>query len=72
MAAGDAPAERAALSNEMVLPDELIEVAWPHPGRERLTLGRRLEERFGSGAGEPPGRGHSRMVARCRMDAGSG
>jgi hypothetical protein len=50
MATGDTPAERAALPDEMVLADELAEVARAHPGGERLALGRRPEERLGSGA----------------------
>ena len=50
MAAGDAATERAALPDEVVLADELIQAAGPHPGGQRLALGRRLEERFGSGA----------------------
>ena len=62
MAAGDAPAQRAALADEVLLPDELLEVPWAHPGRERLALGRWLEERLGSGARYSPG-GHGRMVA---------
>ena len=64
MPAGDAPAERAALADEVVLADELGEVAWTHPRGERLPLGRRLEEGFGPGAGRSPGGWHGRMVAR--------
>jgi hypothetical protein len=51
MSAGDAASERSALADEMLLADELIEGPWPHPRRERLLLGRRLEERLGPGAG---------------------
>jgi hypothetical protein len=50
VAPGDAPAERAALADEVLLADELLEAAGPHPGRERLLLGRRLEERLRAGA----------------------
>ena len=50
MAAGHAPPERTALTDEMLLADELGEVARAHPGRERLLLGRWLEEGLGSGA----------------------
>ncbi len=62
--AGDAPAERAALADEVGLADELVEVSWPHPGCERLPFGRRLEEGLGSCADRPPRRGHGWMVAR--------
>ena len=62
VAAGDAPAQRSALADEVLLPDELLEVPRAHPGRERLALGRWLEERLGSGAGDSPG-WHGRMVA---------
>ena len=64
MAARDAPAERTAFTDEMVLPDEFVEVARAHPRRERLPLRRRLEEGFGSGTQGPPGGWHDRMVAR--------
>lgn len=50
MSAGDAAAERSALADEMLLADELVERPRPHPRRERLLLGRRLEERLGPGA----------------------
>ena len=43
-------AERPALADEVLLADELVEVARPHAGGERLALGRRLEQGFGSGA----------------------
>ena len=66
MAAGDAAAERAALADEVVLADELVEVARAHPGGERLPLGRWLEEGLGSGAGRAPGGGMPAMVARGR------
>ena len=56
MAAGDAPAERAALADEVLLADELVEVARAHPRGERLPLGRRLEEGLGSGTVGSAGR----------------
>jgi hypothetical protein len=65
MAAGDAAPKRAALSDEMLLADELVEAPRPHPRRERLLLGRWLEQRLGLGAGQSgrgaPG-GHGPMV----------
>ena len=67
MAAGHAAAERSALADEMLLADELREGARAHPGRQRLALGRWLEERFGSGADGPSGGWHERMVARRAM-----
>jgi hypothetical protein len=57
---GDAAPERAALADEVLLPDELGEVAGAHPGRERLLLGRRLEEGLRAGAAcFGPGRRHA-------------
>jgi hypothetical protein len=47
MAAGDRPAERSALADEVLLADELVEASRPHPRRERLALGRWVEERLG-------------------------
>ena len=70
MAAGDAAAERAALADEVFLADELLERSRPHPGGKRLTLGRWLEEGFGSGARGTSCGWHLAMVARRR--AGSG
>ena len=65
VAAGDAAPERAALADEVLLADELVEVARAHPGGERLALGRRLEEGLGSGAGRVAGRmAWPAMVAR--------
>ncbi len=64
MAAGHAAAERPALADEVLLADELGEGARAHPGRQRLALGRWLEERFGSGTDGPSGGWHDRMVAR--------
>jgi hypothetical protein len=59
VAAGDTSAERAALPDEMLLPDELAQVARSHPGRKRLALGRRLEEGLGPGAAGAGGGGAS-------------
>ena len=64
MSAGDAAPERATLTDEVCLADELGQVARAHPGGQRLPLRRRLEEGFGSVAGRSPGGGHDRMVAR--------
>jgi hypothetical protein len=50
MAPGHAARERPALTDEMLLADELRKVSRPHPGRERLLLGRWLEEWLRSGA----------------------
>ena len=47
MPAGDAPTERPALPDEMLLPNELAERSGAHPRGERLALGRGLEERLG-------------------------
>jgi hypothetical protein len=63
MSAGDTPAERTTFTDEMFLPDELVQVARAHPGRQRLLPGGWLEEGFGSGARGPPGGWHERMVA---------
>lgn len=64
MTARDAPAQRAALADEMLLADELVEVARAHPRRERLPLRRRLEQGFRSGAERPLRGWHAPMVAR--------
>lgn len=50
MASGDAATKRAAFTDEVILPDELVETARAHPGGQRLALRRWLEERFGAGA----------------------
>ena len=71
MPAGNASSERTALTDQVLLPDELVEVAWPHPGREWLLGGGWLEQRLGSGALGPPGGRHGRMVARQRLDTGA-
>ena len=68
MAALDAAAERAPLADEVLLADELVERARPHPGGERLALGRGLEQGFGPGAGDAPG-GHGPMVGPRRSAA---
>src|SRR6185503_19209719 len=65
----DAAAQWAALADEMLLADELGQVARAHPRRKRLTLGRWLEEGLRPGASGPGSgcgwhRGQSR--ARCR------
>ncbi len=44
VAALDRPAQRPALAHEVVLADELLEAPRPHPGRERLSPRRRLEQ----------------------------
>src|SRR6187200_550046 len=62
MAARDRSPQRATLPDEVLLADELVEVARPHPRRQWLALGRWLEERLGPGAGWSP-RWHGRMVA---------
>jgi hypothetical protein len=50
MAACDAPPEWPTFTDEMLLADELGEVAGAHPGGEGLLLGRRLEERLRTSA----------------------
>ena len=55
MAAGDRPAERAALADEMRLALELLERARAHAGREGLPLGRRLEQGLGARCGAVAG-----------------
>ena len=57
MAALEALAQRPALTDQVVLPDELVEAARPHPGGEGLPLGRRLEQAHGFRDG--PWRGRS-------------
>ena len=48
-------AQRSALADEVLLADELGEGPRPHPGRQRLDAGRRLEERVGLVAGGSAG-----------------
>jgi hypothetical protein len=50
VAPGDAPAQRPALADEVLLPDELLETPWAHAGSQRLPLGRWPEQGLGSGA----------------------
>ena len=64
MAASDTPSQWPALADEVLLADELAEVARAHAGGQRLPLGRWLEEGLGPGAGRPTGGWHGRMVAR--------
>jgi hypothetical protein len=80
MTAGDAAPERAPLANEVLLADELVEASGTHPRREWLLLGRRLEHRLRSSAGQSgrgaPG-GHGPMVrghgpGGCRRPAAPG
>jgi hypothetical protein len=73
MAAGDGPAERTTLTDEVLLADELVERSGAHPRRERLLLGRRLEQRLGAGAGRSGGGapgGHAAMVGDARDERG--
>ena len=58
MAACDRTAERTTVAHKVRLADELLERARAHAGGERLALGRRSEEGFGSGAGDGTPRGH--------------
>jgi hypothetical protein len=63
VAASDAPTEGSALADEVFLADELAQISRPHPGGQRLALGRWLEEGFGAGAaGLRPWCGHGSMV----------
>ena len=50
VAALDAAPQRSALPDEVLLADELVEGPRAHPGRERLAVGRRLEQAHGLGA----------------------
>ena len=58
MAARHAAPQRAALTDKVLLPDELLEVAWAHAGREGLPLGRRLEQGLGPRTLDPAGGWH--------------
>src|SRR6476661_8358258 len=49
VAAGDAPTQRTALADQVVLAHELIERPRTHPRGEGLALGRWLEQRLGTG-----------------------
>jgi hypothetical protein len=64
VSARDPAPEWSALADEVLLPDELLEIARPHPRGKRLALGRRLEQGLGSCAGRPSGGWHVPMVAR--------
>src|SRR6188508_1460212 len=66
MTAGDRAAQRAPLADEVLLADELGEAPWPHARRERLSLGRWLEERFGPGASGARSCGRHRGQSRTR------
>ena len=70
VAAGDAPAKRPALADQVLLSDELVEVARAHPGGQRLALGRRLEQRLGPRADGASRAWHGPMVARRNARAG--
>ena len=70
VATGDAPAERPALADEVLLADELVEAARAHPGGQRLALGRRLEQRLGPRADGASRAWHGPMVARRVARAG--
>ena len=62
MAAGDGAAQRSALAEQVLLADDLVECPRAHPGRERLAVGRRLEDGVGSSAaGAPDGHGPGRQ-----------
>ena len=65
VAAGDGAAERSALTDEVRLADELVEVARAHARRERLPLGRGPEQGLGAGAACLGPGGHGPMVARA-------
>jgi hypothetical protein len=47
MAAIERSTERTALTDQVLLADELVERARPHPRRERLRSWRRLEQGLG-------------------------
>ena len=68
MAARDAAAQRSAVADEMLLPDELVQVSRPHPCGEGLPLGWRLEEGLWLGAGQSAHGWHDAMVAPVARD----
>jgi hypothetical protein len=70
VAAGDAAPQRAALADEMFLPDKLLEVPWAHSRCERLALGRWLEQGFRTGAGNAAA-WHMVILAGSLESAGS-
>jgi hypothetical protein len=46
----DRPPQGTTLTDKVFLADELVQRPGPHAGSERLSAGRRLEERLGLGA----------------------
>ena len=77
MPSGDGAAQWPALADEVLLTDELAQVARPHPRRQGLPLRRRLKQGLRPGAGRASGRStrwHPAMVARpiSRLDASAG
>ena len=73
MPTSHAPTQRTTLADEVLLPDELGQVARSHPGGQRLPLGRRLEESLGSGPFDASRAWHgSQSRARCLRDVPSG
>lgn len=71
MAPRNGPPERALLADEVLLPDELVERPRPHPGRERLALGRGLEQGLRSSAGYPSGWHGAIVVAAAAVEHGT-
>ncbi|MGZ8514538.1 MAG: hypothetical protein ACXW4H_05070 [Candidatus Limnocylindrales bacterium] len=53
VAARDAAAQRSAIADQVVLTDELVQVARSHPRGQGLPLRRRLEEGFRASTGQP-------------------
>ena len=72
VAARDPAPERPALADEVLLPDELLEIARAHPRGKRLALGRWLEEGLGSCAGRPSGGWHGPDGSALRARAAGG
>ena len=73
MTTRNGPAQRAALSDEVSLADELLERSRAHPGGQRLALRRRSEEGFWTGSSEArtgPTGGHDRQSTRRRVGSG--
>ena len=58
MAPGQAPTQRTALADKVLLAHELVEATRAHPGCQRLALGRWLEQGFGAGADGTSSRRH--------------
>ena len=63
MPTSDAAAQRATLTDEVILAHELVQVSRAHPGSKRLSLGRWLEERFRASTKRAPCGRHRPMVA---------